>query len=294
MRVVLTGAGGQVGQALRAAAWPRGTTLIALDRRALDITDAPAVRTAFALWRPDAVINTAAYTDVDRAEQELDAAFAINRDGAGVLASACAACDAVLLQLSTDYVFDGHKPTAWQPDDPAAPLGAYGRSKAAGETAVRAALDRHVIVRTAWLHGIQGKNFVRTMLRAGEQKSHLKVVSDQVGGPTSADDLAQALIAIALQVTAAQGRFGTYHFCGVPYVSWYEFAEAIFARAEKTWGRRPHVAPITSEQWPTAAPRPKNSVLDCQTLARDYGVRQPDWRIGLDHLVARLLAAPTQ
>jgi dTDP-4-dehydrorhamnose reductase len=290
MRFLVTGAQGQVGRALAAAAWPEGAQVAVHGRDRLDITDPQAVAAALDEARPDVVVNAAAYTAVDQAEAEPETAFAANRDGPAQLARACRDRGAALLHLSTDYVFDGTKDAPWREDDPVRPLGVYGHSKAEGEAAVRAALDRHVILRTAWVHSAGGHNFVRTMLRVGAQRDRLQVVDDQVGCPTAAADIAAALIAIADRIARGDGRFGTYHFCGDEAVSWHGFATAIFDLAAAHWGRRPEVARITSDQWPTPAQRPANSVLDCAALARDYGIPAADWRSSLRTIVAALLA----
>jgi dTDP-4-dehydrorhamnose reductase len=291
MRVVVTGMNGQVGRELRAADWPQSIQLIALDRAGLDVGDPDAVAEVTAATHPDVVINAAAYTAVDRAEEEPEAAYRANRDGPAALAAACADQGAALVHLSTDYVFDGSGTRPWHVDDPVRPLGVYGRSKAAGEEAVRETLDRHVIVRTAWVHAPHGHNFVRTILRVGAERADLKVVGDQRGCPTAAGDIAAALVTIAGRIADGQGRFGTYHFCGQPAVSWHAFAETIFTLAEPFTARRPRVACITSADWPTPVTRPANSVLDCSTLKADYGIWQPDWRVSLKPVVARLLAA---
>ena len=291
MRILVTGMNGQLGRELRAANWPTGTELLAFDRDALDLGDVQTVAARVAKLAPDVVVNAAAYTAVDRAEDEPEAAYRVNRDGPAALAPACADVGAALLQVSTDYVFDGTKDSPWTPHDPVRPLGTYGASKAAGEDAVRTSLDRHVILRTAWVHAAHGHNFVRTMLKHGAQKDHLKVVGDQFSGPTAADDIAAALVVIADQIAEGREHWGTYHFCGAPTASWYDFAQAIFDRAQPVWGRRPEVTRITSAEWPTPVSRPANSALDCTSLKTDYGIEQPDWRARLTAIVARLVAS---
>lgn len=290
MRVLVTGANGQVGRELAAATWPAQTELEVHGRDTLDIADRASVEDRVAAARPDVVINAAAYTAVDKAEEEPEAAFRANRDGPANLARACQTHGAALLHVSTDYVFDGTKDGAWAESDPVRPLGTYGRSKADGEQAVRAALERHVILRTAWVHSRHGHNFVRTMLRVGAQRDQMQVVDDQIGCPTAAADIAAALIAIARQLVDGPAHYGTYHFCGREPVSWHGFAEAIFDLAAPHWGRRPAVAKITSDQWPTPTERPANSVLDCQALGRDYGIPAADWRSSLRPIVQALLA----
>ena len=291
MRILVTGMNGQVGRELRAADWPAGAHLIAFDRDALDLGDKQTVAARVAEVAPDVVINAAAYTAVDRAEDEPETAYRVNRDGPAALAAACEDSGAALVHISTDYVFDGTKDGPWTPEDTVRPLGTYGASKAAGEDAVRASVERHVILRTAWVHAAHGHNFVRTMLKHGAQKDQLKVVGDQFGGPTAADDIAAALVGIADHIVQGKTHWGTYHFCGAPRASWYDFAQAVFDRAEPVWGRRPEVARITSAEWPTPVTRPANSVLDCMRLKADYGIEQPDWRARLTAIVARLVAS---
>jgi dTDP-4-dehydrorhamnose reductase len=281
---------GQVGRELRAAAWPEASELIAMDRTALDVAAAAHLPTVLDTLAPDVVVNAAAYTAVDRAEDEPGAAYRANRDGPAALAAACAERGTALVHLSTDYVFDGRKTGSWTPTDAVAPLGTYGASKAAGEAAVRDRLDCHIILRTAWVHSDYGHNFVKTMLRAGAERDDLRVVGDQIGGPTAASDIAAALVELAGRIVDSRDGFGTYHFCGRPPVSWHGFAEAIFDIAEPIWGRRPRLTEITSADWPTPAARPANSVLDCTALMRDHGIAQPDWRESLKPVVARLLA----
>ena len=207
MKLLVTGANGQVGHALAALDGP-GLTMVALDRARLGITDEEAVRRVVRTHAPDAVINAAAYTAVDRAESEPEAAFAVNRDGPAHLAAACAEAGVPLLHISTDYVFGGTKAEPYVETDPVAPLGVYGQSKWAGEEAVRARLPQHIILRTAWVFSDHGSNFVKTMLRLGREREVLRVVADQHGGPTAASDIAEALVAIARQVIAEPGRWG--------------------------------------------------------------------------------------
>ena len=292
MRLLTTGANGQVGFELARLNGNNRGTVTALDRAALDITDGKAVRAAVADLRPDAVINAAAYTGVDRAEQETDTAIQVNRDGPANLAHACADADIPLLHISTDYVFDGTKAGPYTEADPAAPLGAYGLSKWMGEEAIREATDKHVIVRVSWVFGGHGNNFVKTMLRVGSERSELRVVADQRGAPTPAADIAAALVAIARRVVADPSGFvwGTYHFRGDPITTWHGFAEAIFAEA-RAKGMIDHpveVHPITTAEYPTPARRPTNSALDCTRWQATFDVPLPDWRAGLRHVIQGL------
>ncbi|HET7408888.1 MAG TPA: sugar nucleotide-binding protein, partial [Paracoccaceae bacterium] len=195
------------------------------------------------------------------------------------------------LHISTDYVFNGAQEGPWTEDDRPAPLGAYGRSKLAGERAVAEAGGKHVILRTSWVHAGHGQNFVRTMLRVGATRDRLTVVDDQHGGPTAAADIAGALVAIARAFAAERGVPGVFHYCGAPPTSWCGFAREIFARAD--WMRTPEIVPIRTEDWPTPAARPANSVLDCTRIGSAYGIRQPDWRVSLGPILAELRARDT-
>jgi dTDP-4-dehydrorhamnose reductase len=287
MKLLVTGAAGQLGRALAGAAGDVG--LAALDQAALDVTDVAAVRRAVEHHAPDAVVNAAAYTAVDRAEAEPDRAFAVNRDGAANLAAACAEAGLPLLHVSTDYVFDGAKGAPYTEEDAPHPLGVYGQSKWEGEEAIRAALPEHVIVRTAWVFGAHGHNFVRTILRlAGEQET-LRVVADQQGSPTAAADLARALLGIAREVTAWPGRWGTYHLAGRPPTTWHGLAVAVVEEARR-W--RPlvvrEVVPIRTDEYPTPARRPAEVVLDCGKLEAAFGIAPPPWRPALARVVAQL------
>lgn len=276
MKLAVFGAAGQLGRALVRVAAAEGVTVAAFDRATADITNAPAVRAALASAAADAVINAAAYTAVDKAESEPERAFAVNRDGARTLAAEAARLNLPLIQVSTDYVFDGTKQGAYVEDDPIAPLGVYGKSKAEGEAAVRAAHPTAIIVRTAWVYGREGANFVKTMLRLAAERDALRVVNDQHGCPTYADDLAAGLIAIAARPTP-----GTYHLTGTGATTWYDFARAILARALKT----PRLEPIATAEYPTPARRPANAVLDCSKAKRTFAVELPPWNDGLSRML---------
>src|SRR5712691_12928846 len=225
MKLLVLGAGGQVGHELCRLAWPAGYRLAAVDRDGIDITQREKVFAAMARERPDIVINAAAYTAVDRAESEPDIAWASNCSGPANLAAACRDAVIPLIHLSTDYVFDGSKSGAYREDDPVEPLGVYGKSKEAGDQAVRGALAQHVILRTAWVYSAHGRNFVKTMLRLAGERPVLRVVADQVGSPTSAGDIAAAISTIVRQIEAGNTRWGTYHFAGAGAVTWHGFAE---------------------------------------------------------------------
>ncbi len=284
MKLLVFGAGGQVGTELRRARLPQGMTLAALTRAELDIADPAAVRAAIRRELPDLIVNAAAYTAVDRAESEAEAAFAINATAPGEIAAACAEAGIPFIHISTDYVYDGSKPGPYVEGDPINPLGVYGRSKAAGDAAVAAALAEHVILRTAWVYSAHGANFVKTMLRLAGERPSLRVVADQHGSPTAAADIAAAIIAVAAKIGAGEGHWGVFHFTGAGATTWHGFAEAIVALAGKTVP----VAAIATADFPTPARRPANSVLDCAKIAAAYGVTARPWREALAEVVAEL------
>lgn len=227
-----------------------------------------------------AIINAAAYTAVDRAEQEHDLAMAVNGAAVGTMAEHAAAHDIPLVHISTDYVFDGQGTDPHKPDDPVAPLGVYGQSKMAGEALIRNAGGQHVILRTSWVFSAHGNNFVKTMLRLSETRNALNVVDDQIGGPTPARSIAQAVLAITGALRGGQTG-GTYHFAGAPVTSWAGFARETFARA----GRDVTVTGIPTTDYPTPATRPLNSRLDCTTLETDFGIKPADWQAELAHIL---------
>jgi dTDP-4-dehydrorhamnose reductase len=281
--ILVFGQTGQVARELQARADVR-----ALGRDMADLTDSAACAAAIQAHAPDMVINAAAYTAVDRAEGEEALARAVNATAPGAMARACADRAIPFVHLSTDYVFagTGHRP--WQPDDPTGPLGAYGRTKLAGEQAVRAAGGPHVILRTSWVFSAHGANFVKTMLRLGAERPVLRVVADQVGGPTPAADIADACLTIAGILRDAPRLSGTHHFSGAPDVSWADFARAIMAAARLS----AEVEDIPTSAYPTPAARPSNSRLDCSALLRDFGIARPDWQAGLTHVLRDLKVTP--
>jgi dTDP-4-dehydrorhamnose reductase len=289
MKILVFGASGQIGREVcRNAAHPR-YAIVPLDRKAIDITKSAAVSAVLAREAPDLAVNLAAYTAVDRAESEPEAAWAVNCAGAAHIAVACDESVTPLIHLSTDYVFDGDKTAPYREEDAVGPLGVYGHSKEAGERAVRAALARHVILRTAWVFGAYGANFVKTMLRLALERPVLRVVADQRGCPTAAADIAAALLVIAGHIERGEAKWGTYHFAGADAVSWHGFAEAIFDLAAPQLAVRPQVEPITTDQYPTPARRPMNSVLDCRKIEEAFGIRPPPWRVGLANAVREVL-----
>lgn len=291
MKVLVFGGSGQVGREVCRAVRPQSLELVSLDRDACDITKPAAVGAVMARHEPDLVINLAAYTAVDRAESEPETAWEVNCAGAAHIAAVCGENATPLTQLSTDYVFDGRKSGSYREEDKVNPLGIYGRSKEAGERAVRAGLPQHIILRTSWVYGAHGTNFVKTILRLAAERPVLRVVADQHGCPTAAADIAAALIAIAQGIDRGRTDWGTFHFAGAACVSWHEFAEAIVELAEGmgAWprGSRPSVEPITSDQYPTSAQRPMNSVLDCRKI-ETWGILPPPWRPSLAAVVREL------
>lgn len=290
-RVLLLGAGGQVGREIAALAPGRVAALAAFDRAGLDITDPDALGAALAAHRPDVVINAAAYTAVDRAESEPEAANLVNAEAPGLIARACAAHGARLIHLSTDYVFDGSKAGAYVEDDPVAPLGVYGASKEAGERAVRERLEAHLIVRTSWVYGIYGANFLKTMLRLAQTRDRLTVVADQHGCPTATRDIAEGLLAGAAALHEGRLAPGTYHLAGTGVTTWHGFASVILAHAATHTGRHPEVAPIVTADYPTPARRPANSQLSSDKLAGALGFRAAPWQRRAAEVVDALLGA---
>ncbi|MCP4332090.1 MAG: dTDP-4-dehydrorhamnose reductase [Gammaproteobacteria bacterium] len=272
--ILIAGAGGQVGHELANA--DSLHQLIALSRAQLDISDSSQLIAAIGQHRPDIVINAAAYTQVDRAEEDRDNAFAINRDGVANLARACKQASIPLLHISTDYVFSGDGAGAYREDDEIAPRSVYGASKAAGEAELRSLLDRHINLRTSWVFSATGGNFVKTMLRLGKERDELGIVDDQHGCPTSARRIAGVLLTIADSYLRGDDiEWGTYHFCSQPDTTWFRFAREIFRLAGGYENLRLNA--ITTGEYPTPAARPMNSVLDCSKLKASFGYSQPGW-----------------
>lgn len=280
MTLLVFGATGQVALALQR----RAPGAVYLDRAAADLSDPAACAAAIHAARPEAVINAAAYTAVDRAETEEPLATRINGDSPGAMADACATLDIPFVHISTDYVFDGSGDTPWQPTDPVNPLGAYGRSKLAGEQAIIAAGGRHTILRTSWVFSADGANFVKTMLRLSDTRDTLNVVEDQIGGPTPAGGIADTVLRIAERMQQGHAG-GIYHYAGAPAVSWAEFARAIFTHAH----RPVTVHGIPATDYPTPALRPANSRMNCSTLETDFGIPPADWHSALGEVLKEIL-----
>ncbi|MFG1466599.1 dTDP-4-dehydrorhamnose reductase [Xanthobacter sp. DSM 24535] len=290
MRIVLFGANGQVGRELTALAAERGLDLVAFERAQVDICDPASVARTLEAQRPDVVVNAAAYTAVDRAEKEADLAARANAQAPGLLAERCARYRTPLIHISTDYVFDGTKTGAYVENDPIAPLGVYGQTKAAGEAAVRAQSERHLILRTSWVYGIHGANFLKTMLRLAGDRDRLTVVADQHGCPTATRDIAEGILAAARSMEDGTVRWGTYNLAGNGATTWHGFASEIIMQASRHTGRTPEVAPITTADYPTPARRPANSELDSSLFERTFGYRAPPWPTRVTEVVDGLLA----
>jgi dTDP-4-dehydrorhamnose reductase len=288
--ILVFGGNGQLGRELTRTSAARQIPMTALSHAQADIADPAAVRAAFASQRPSLVVNAAGYTKVDLAETELEAALQGNELGPAILGEACAAAGVPLLHISTDYVFDGRKLDAYVEGDAVAPINVYGRSKAAGERAVRAATAHHLIVRTSWVYGEFGHNFLKTMLRLATTREELRVVDDQRGCPTSTRDLADAILRIAPRLIARDEVWGTYHFAGSGVTTFHGFASRIVAAQAPITGVKPRVTAITSAEFPTPARRPANSELDCSLFVRTFGFGGRPWTEETD-AIAALLAA---
>lgn len=287
MKIQIHGAKGQLGRELCLQCRRKGLDFQGLDLPEVDICRPSDAAAAIGAFAPDLVVNAAAYTAVDRAEAEPETAFAVNRDGAENLAAACAAHGAPMVHVSTDYVFDGRSDRPYTEDDPIAPQGIYGRSKAEGEAAVRRALDRHLILRTAWLYGVYGQNFVKTMLRLGSREAVVRVVADQCGCPTSAADLAAAILDLGGKLAPeSDPAWGTYHYCGRGVTTWHEFAEALFRIARGRFNLKvASVEAITTAEFSAPAPRPAYSVLSCEKIHRCFGIGTQPWTESLQRVV---------
>jgi len=282
VRVLVFGKTGQVATELARHA---GVTCLGRDQA--DLTDPGACEAIVAACDADAVINAAAYTAVDRAEEDRDTAMIVNALAPTAMAAAAAARGIPFVHISTDYVFDGSGDRPWQPQDATGPLGVYGDSKLGGEEGVRRAGGVYAILRTSWVYSAHGNNFVKTMLRLGAERSALSIVADQIGGPTPARDIAAACMTIAASLRADPATSGTYHFSGTPDASWAGFAREIFAQA----GLGVTVTDIATAAYPTPARRPLNSRLDCRSTTATFGIAQPDWRAGLGDVLADLTSA---
>jgi dTDP-4-dehydrorhamnose reductase len=286
MRILVFGAGGQLGVALLRAPTVANLRVIGVTRAEADLTDAAAVAAVLTECQPDAVINAGAYTAVDRAEAEPERAYAVNATGPEILGRTAARLNIPVVHVSTDYVFDGTAARPYREDDPTAPLGVYGASKRAGEVALSTQQPAHVIVRTAWVFGQHGHNFVKTMQRLGQERPEVRVVADQRGTPTAAVDLAAVLLEVAQRLARAPvperlAMAGIYHFTNAGETTWHGLAEAVFADQARRGGRRPICTPITTGEYPTSARRPANSRLDNGKIERMFGIARRPWQQAL-------------
>ncbi|MBC3375620.1 dTDP-4-dehydrorhamnose reductase [Pseudomonas sp. SWRI92] len=286
LRILIIGQNGQVSQALQSRLAGMGE-LIVLGSNQLDMAQPDQIRPPVEAVRPDLIINAAAHTAVDQAESETQRAFAINASAPGILAQVAAELDAPLIHYSTDYVFDGRKPEPYTEDDTPNPLSVYGRSKLAGEEAIHQAGGEHLILRTSWVYSSAGRNFLLTMQRLLQEKPHLRVVADQVGAPTWAGTIAESTAQLIERWQAGRcGAWGTYHLTAQGQTSWFGFAQAIGEDLVERHKPCAVLEPIPSSAYPTPAPRPLNSRLDCTRLTQEWGVSQPDWRSALQQCLA--------
>jgi dTDP-4-dehydrorhamnose reductase len=286
MKVMIVGCNGQLGFALNNALIEQ-VELLALSRQELDITNENDVNAVVESFKPDILVNAAAYTACDDAEKNKDTAYEINALGPCYLSKACNEIDAVIIHVSTDYVFDGKSSQPYTEDEVANPLSVYGKTKLEGEYKVIKNCSKHIILRTSWVFGEYGWNFVKTMLRLGKEKDILRVVSDQWGAPTYAGDIAKAILTIISKVESEKEiKWGVYHFSGSPYVSWFEFAEEVFkvARKQQLVNTVPTLIGIKTEEYPTPAPRPMDSRLNLEKINREFSIAPSDWISALDNI----------
>lgn len=279
--ILVTGANGQLASALKKHADISRGTLVFLDKSTLDITNQTSIEQEILKYKPSIIINTAAYTSVDKAESEIDLAMRVNQDGASNLAMLCKRHHIALIHISTDYVFDGKSKHGYKESDAPNPLNIYGKSKLSGEEAVREQCEKHVILRVSGIFSEYGSNFVKTMLRLAQERDQLNVVSDQFTCPTYADDIAIAILTICNNFS----HTGTYHFCSQPVTSWHEFAATIINEATLATP----VKAIKTADYSLPAQRPAYSVLDCKKIYKDYGIVQPEWKHAIKNIVPLLM-----
>jgi dTDP-4-dehydrorhamnose reductase len=291
MKIFVCGSKGQLGQAIIKACKIKQIPFAEADLPEIDITSPHSIETNVNQTQPSIIVNAAAYTQVDKAEKESELAFAINRDGSHNLAQICNKRGIPLIHISTDYVFDGENKTPYVETDPINPTGVYGLSKADGEIVIQKQLQQHIIVRTAWLYGLHGQNFIKTMLRLGREKTTLGVVNDQYGCPTCAEDLAQALIQIIQTINQnAEISWGTYHYCGQGITTWYEFATTLFDYVRDLIPLSIEtVTPLTTAEYPTPAKRPAYSALDCRRIQEVFKITPRPWQESLKETVERII-----
>jgi len=292
LKLLVIGQDGQVARAM-ALAGSEQFAITCVGRPEIDVTDADSIRVAIERYQPDIVINPAAYTAVDKAESEADLAFAINWDGAGNVAAAAAAAGLPIIHISTDYVFRGDKAEPYTEEDQTGPTGVYGASKLAGEQAVAAANDAHVILRTAWVYAPWGNNFARTMLRLAADRDTIRVVADQHGTPTYAPDIAEAVLAVCRTIAADPDGtewHGVFHMTNTGSTNWAGFAAEVFARSAARSGPSARVEPISTADYPTPARRPNNSRLNTDRFTRIFGHRLADWESGVEKFAKAIIA----
>ena len=290
--ITVIGSNGQLGWELVRQGKQQGYDVLAMDYPDIDITDPGSIKDRISTKETECIINAAAYTAVDKAESEPKKAFAVNGDGPEYLARQCEDLGLPLVHISTDYVFDGTQTTGYSEQDPISPLGAYGESKAAGEESVREFSTKHIILRTAWLYGVHGQNFVKTILALMRNRSVVKVVADQYGCPTYAADLADAILSVTAKIIADKSTsWGTYHYCGSGKTSWYGFAQAIKLFSSQyerlTLGE---LVPIKTVEYPLPAKRPANAVLDCHKIMKEFNIKTRPWKVSLEQMISALYA----
>jgi dTDP-4-dehydrorhamnose reductase len=290
MNILVTGAKGQVGRELIEQGHLKGFSMVGTNHHELDITDRHAIENTLFKNNIRLAINAAAYTAVDKAESESEQAFEINSNGAACMASACSKANIPLIHISTDYVFNGEKKEPYVETDSISPIGVYGKSKAQGEAEVKNHLKQHIILRTSWVYGIHGHNFVKTMINLAKTTNMIRVVDDQFGCPTFARDIAKTILSIADHIQRLkEPPWGTYHYCGMGTTSWFGFAEKIFEFANKfeTLAVK-QVVPIRTDEYPTAAKRPANSALNCDLIHQHFGIIQKPWEQSLEEMITDL------
>jgi dTDP-4-dehydrorhamnose reductase len=283
MKILLLGSGGQVGWEIARQAKDLPMDLTSLNRNELDVTNIQELIDAINKRAPDIVVNATAYTAVDQAEKDADKAYAVNRDAPADMAMLCHEAHIPLIHLSTDYIFDGTKSEPYQENDPANPLGVYGKSKWEGEEVVRGQLQEHIILRTSWIFGIHGSNFVKTILRLAREREQLQVVGDQTGCPTFAGDIAKTILVLCQKYQEHQQlSWGTYHYCGTPMTTWYDFSQTIVKQARQITDLKvQEIISIPTSGYPTPANRPMNSALKCDKISRQLAIQQTNWIHGL-------------
>tara|TARA_R110002072_G_scaffold121618_3_gene255687 strand:+ start:8637 stop:9524 length:888 start_codon:yes stop_codon:yes gene_type:complete len=287
-QILVTGSEGQVGVELKRLAEQRGINSIYANKEELDITQLARLERVVEEKQPSIIINAAAYTAVDKAEGEVDTAISVNKEGSANLAKVCKSANIPLLHISTDYVYDGKKDSPYFESDRPNPESIYGKSKWEGEEAIQKELQEHIILRTSWVFNSSGQSFPKTMLQLANERDTLNIVDDQFGSPTWAGDIAGVLLDIAIRHIQKQDiNWGLYHYTGAPVTTWFGFAKTIIEQASQQGilKQMPTLNAISSNDYPTAAKRPKNSVLNCQKISRELGVMQTDWHVGLEKIL---------